>query len=160
MGMICNNIRFYESHFFLKRPVVDERQKSQIEKRKRNLKTISPISRGEREIWISFPQFREEKEKSNKMFSTFEKRKRNQTKCFQLSRRERETYFLCSSFESRKRNLKYLSPISRGEREYWRTNSLISRVEWEKWNSLLLCLDHVLVPRFSSRSKMLEKLSF
>ena len=30
--------------------VVDERQKSQIEKRKRNLKTISPILRGEREI--------------------------------------------------------------------------------------------------------------
>ena len=30
--------------------VVDERQKSQIEKRKRNLKTISPISRGGREI--------------------------------------------------------------------------------------------------------------
>ena len=31
-------------------PVVDERQKNQIEKRKRNLKTISPILRGEREI--------------------------------------------------------------------------------------------------------------
>ena len=30
--------------------VVDERQKSQIEKRKRNLKTMSPILRGEREI--------------------------------------------------------------------------------------------------------------
>ena len=31
-------------------PVIDERQKSPIEKRKRNLKTISPISRGVREI--------------------------------------------------------------------------------------------------------------
>ena len=30
--------------------VVDESQKSQFEKRKRNLKAISPISRGEREI--------------------------------------------------------------------------------------------------------------
>ena len=140
--------------------MVDERQKSQIEKRKRNLKRISPILRGEIEIWISFPQFWEEKEKSNKMFSTFKKIKRYQTKCSQLSRREREKYVLCSSFESRKRNLKYLSPISRWEREYWRTNSLILRVEWEKWNSLLLRLDHVLVPRFSSSSKMSEKLSF
>jgi hypothetical protein len=31
-------------------PVIDEMQKSPIEKRKRNLKTISPHSRGEREI--------------------------------------------------------------------------------------------------------------
>ena len=30
--------------------VIDEMQKSPIEKRKRNLKTISPHSRGEREI--------------------------------------------------------------------------------------------------------------
>ena len=95
-----------------------------------------------------------------KKFSTFEKRNRNQTKCSQLSRREREKYVLCSSFESRKRNLKYLSPISRGEREYWKTNTLIPRVEWEKGNTLLLRLDHVLVSRFSSSSKMWEKISF
>ena len=97
--------------------VVDERQKSQFKKRKRNLKTISPISRGEREIWIPchsfekrkgnlkstslisrgereiwipFPQFREEKEKSDKIFSTFEKRKRNFIYISTISRRERE----------------------------------------------------------------------
>ena len=38
--------------------VIDEMQKSPIEKRKRNLKTISPHSRGEREIRIPFHQFR------------------------------------------------------------------------------------------------------
>ena len=64
---------------------------SNFERRKRNMKLISPISRGEREIWISFPQFREEKEKSE-FFS-------------QLSRRDRERYIRCSSFENRKRNL-------------------------------------------------------
>ena len=32
------------------KPVADERQKRQVEKRKRNLETISPISRGEREF--------------------------------------------------------------------------------------------------------------
>ena len=99
------------------RAVVDKRRKSQFEKRKRNLKTISPISRGEREIWIPchsfekrkrnlksislisrgereiwipFPQFREEKEKSDKIFSTFEKRKRNFIYISTISRRERE----------------------------------------------------------------------
>ena len=35
---------------FRKLAVIDEMQKSPIEKRKRNLKTISPHSRGEREI--------------------------------------------------------------------------------------------------------------
>ena len=73
-------------------PVVDERQKSKIEKRKRNLKSISPISRGEREICISFPHFREEKEKSEFYFHTFERRKRN---------------------------MNFISPVSRGEREIW-----------------------------------------
>jgi hypothetical protein len=43
--------------------VSDERQKCPIEKRKRNLKTISPISRGKREISNQFLHFREEKEK-------------------------------------------------------------------------------------------------
>ena len=36
---------------------------SNIEKRKRNLKFISPVSRGEREIWKKVLHFREEKEK-------------------------------------------------------------------------------------------------
>ena len=81
-------------------------KKSQIEKRKRNLKKIL--------------QFPEEKEKSEFPFPSFEKRKRNQTKCSQLSRREREifnTFFpmreekenidiLLIFFESRKRKVK------------------------------------------------------
>ena len=36
--------------------VIDEMQKSPVEKRKRNLKTISPHSRGEREIRIPLPR--------------------------------------------------------------------------------------------------------
>ena len=64
---------------------------SNFERRKRNMKLISPISRGEREIWIPF--------------LSFEKRKRNQKKYSQLSRRDRERYILCLSFEKRKRNL-------------------------------------------------------
>ena len=71
-------------------PVVDESQKSQFEKRKRNLKAISPISRGEREIWIHFPQFREEKEKFENHFSNFERRKRKLSSLSLVSRRERE----------------------------------------------------------------------
>ena len=78
---------------------------SSFERRKRNLILISPTSRGEREIWNWFLQFREEKEKYEFPFLSFEKRKRNQKKYSQLSRRERERYILCSSFEKRKRNL-------------------------------------------------------
>ena len=54
-------------------PVIDERPKSPIEKRKRNLKFISPVSREERETGNSFLQFREEIEKSKRIFSTFER---------------------------------------------------------------------------------------
>ena len=86
--------------------VVDERQKSQIEKRKRNMTIISPISRGEREIWIPFLQFREEKEKSERIFSTFEKRKRNFDYISTISRREGEYWFFSFYFESRKRKVK------------------------------------------------------
>ena len=57
--------------------VIDERPKSPIEKRKRNLEFFSLVSREERETGYSFPQFREEKEKSKRIFSTFERRKRN-----------------------------------------------------------------------------------
>ena len=57
--------------------VIDERPKSPIENRKRNLKFFSPVSREERETGNSFPQFREEKEKSARIFLTFERRKRN-----------------------------------------------------------------------------------
>ena len=63
------------------KPVVDERQKSQIKKRKRNLNSLSSVSK--REIIHNILNFREEEEKD----------------------------FLCSSFERRKRNFKYISPI-------------------------------------------------
>ena len=57
--------------------VIDERPKSPIEKRMRNLKIFCPVSREERETGNSFPQFQEEKEKSKRIFSIFERRKRN-----------------------------------------------------------------------------------
>jgi len=82
--------------------VIDEMQKSPIEKRKRNLKTISPHSRGEREIWNpfinfekrkrnpnSFPSYREEKEKSLIFLLSFERRKRN-LNSFSQFREEKE----------------------------------------------------------------------
>ena len=111
--------------------VVDERQKSQFENRKRNLKTISPISRGEREIWIPFPQFREKKEKFENYFSHFERRKRNRNSLSPVSRREREflkqflpfreekekVEFPFPSFEKRRRNQTKFSQLSRRERE-------------------------------------------
>ena len=64
---------------------------SNFEKRKRNLKFISPVSRGEKEIWKKVLHFREEKEKGI-FFS-------------QVSRGERESFLK--------------SPISRREREIW-----------------------------------------
>ena len=75
-------------------------------------------SRREREIWYSFLQFREEKEKPEIHFPSFERRKRNLKKGSPLSRRERERDFLFSSFERRKR-IFLKSPISRREREIW-----------------------------------------
>ena len=63
--------------------VYDERPKCQIERRKRNLKFISPVSRREREIQNNL--------------SSFEKRKRNFSRhfvgnlnFFSVSRRERK----------------------------------------------------------------------
>ena len=85
--------------------VIDERPKSPIEKRKRNLIFFSPISRRERETWNSFPQFREEKEKFEKVFFTFEKWKRKGFS-FLKFREEKEIFFL-------------KSPTSRREREIW-----------------------------------------
>ena len=85
--------------------VIDERPKSPIEKRKRNLIFFSPISRRERETWNSFPQFREEKEKFEKRFSIFEKRKRKG--------------FSFLKFREEKENFVNKSPISRREREIW-----------------------------------------
>ena len=126
--------------------VVDESQKSHFEKRKRNLKAISPISRGEREIWIHFPQFREEKEKFENHFSNFERRKRKLNSLSLVSRREREIrqnilnfreekekfwlYFY--NFEKRRRILKFFPFISRVEREKWNSLFLLeqSPVKW------------------------------
>ena len=70
-------------------PVIDERTKSPTEKRKRNLNFFSPVSREERETRNFFHQFREEKEKPKRIFST--------------SRGEREIDFLFSNFKKRKR---------------------------------------------------------
>ena len=102
-------------------------------------------SRREREIWYSFLQFREEKEKPEIHFPSFERRKRNLKKGSPLSRRERERDFLFSSFErrkriffkisnfeKRKRNLKFFSPVLRREREIWK-RVLHFREEKEKW---------------------------
>ena len=89
----------------------EEKEKSEFpfpifEKRKRNLKTISLISRGERESWIPFPQFREEKEKFENNFSYFERRERKLNFLSPVSRREREIRQIFSTFEKRKRKVK------------------------------------------------------
>ena len=113
-------------------------------------------SRREREIWYSFLQFREEKEKPEIHFPSFERRERNLKKGSPLLRRERERDFLFSRFqrrkrivflnlqfreekekseilfpssEKRKRNLEKGSPLSRREREM---DIIFSRFERRK----------------------------
>ena len=49
---------------------------SNFERRKRNLNSLSPVSRREREIRQNILNFREEKEKFYLYFYNFEKRKR------------------------------------------------------------------------------------
>ena len=66
------------------------RGKKSIEKRRRILKIISPISRGKRE--------------SDFLVSRFERRKRNSKKDSPLSRKERD--FIFSRFKRRMRNEK------------------------------------------------------
>ena len=58
-------LKFGQIHFTIwtNTPVIDERPKGPIEKRKRNDKFFSPVSREERETRNSFRQFWEEKEK-------------------------------------------------------------------------------------------------
>ena len=87
-------------------------------------------SRGEREIWNSFLQFREEKEKFKII-------------C-QVSRREREIFqdilweiLIFSRFREEKGNSKILSPISRGEREIWKEYFQF-REEKEKFKKQIL----------------------
>ena len=73
-----------------------------FERRQRNLNFLSPVSRGEREIWISFPQIREEKEKSEFPFHSFERRKRNLNFLSTVSRREREIWNSFPQFREEK----------------------------------------------------------
>ena len=91
-----------------KKPNREEKEKlknnfSTFERRKRNLNSLSPISRREREIRIPLPRL--------------ERRKRNLEFSCPVSRGERETWIPFSSFERRKRNLEFLCPVSRRERE-------------------------------------------
>ena len=74
---------------------------SNFERRKRNQKFLSPVSRGKREILKNMLNFREEKEKW--IFYS------------QASRRERESENNFSVFEKRKGNFKCCSPILRRE---------------------------------------------
>ena len=85
----------------------EEKEKSEFyfhtfERRKRNMNFISPVSRGEREIWILFPHFREEKEKYEFHFPSFEKRKRNLNFISTLSRGEREIWIPFPHFQEEK----------------------------------------------------------
>ena len=73
-------------------------------------------SRREREIWNSFLQFREKKEKPEIPFTSFERKQRNLKEYSQLSRGEREMDFLFSSFKKRKRKWKQFLPF-REEKE-------------------------------------------
>ena len=81
------------SFSFRSKTLSNERQKSPIEKRKRNLKKI-------------FSNFEKRKRKGFH-FSRFERRKRNFLNDSPLSRRERERDFIFSRFERRTRNSKY-----------------------------------------------------
>ena len=68
-----------------KQSIREEKEKiwnyfSHFERRKRNLNSLSPVLRREREIWKLFLLFREEEEKVEFNFPSFEKRKRNQLK--------------------------------------------------------------------------------
>ena len=101
--MLNNLSHFDQNNLSHPITVIDEMQKSPIEKRKRNLKTISPHSRGEREIWIPFHQFREEKEKSESL-------------CL-VSRGEREISNFLAQVREEKEKPEFISPVSRGERE-------------------------------------------
>ena len=101
----CLSLGPPNAHIFAERvpvlPGYDERQNCKIERRKRNLKFFSPVSRGERETGNSFLQFREEKEKSKKIFSTFERRKRKGYSILKLQEEKEKVKTNCSMFEKR-----------------------------------------------------------
>ena len=81
---------------------------SNFEREKRNFKPISPLSRGEREIW--------------KRFSTFERRKRNMKTISPLSRREWEICKAVRQFREEKEKSRVW--IFREEKENLFNNSL------------------------------------
>ena len=110
--------------------VCDERPKSPIEKRKRNLKLFSPISRRERETWNSFPQFREEKDKFGKRVLHFGEQKEKGIFFSQVSRGERDIQKNLKFWEEKEKCI-FSSQVSRGEREFWKQ---ILQIREEKEN--------------------------
>ena len=101
---------------------------SNFEKRKRNLKFLSPVSRREGEIWKSVLHFREVKEKGI-FFSQVSRGEREFFKSLQLREEKEKSEILFPSFEKRKRNLEKCSPLSRREREM---DIIFSRFERRK----------------------------
>ena len=95
---------------------IDERPKSPTEKRKI---FFSPNSRWERETWNSFPQFREEKEKSKRIFSTFKRKKRFAILKLQ---EEKEKIIIISPFSRREREILNAVPQSWEEKEKLRVH--------------------------------------
>ena len=61
------------------------------------MNSLSPVSRGEREIWKQFLLFREEREKVEFPFPSFEKRKRNQTNILDFREEKEKSEIVCSS---------------------------------------------------------------
>ena len=94
--------------------VIDERPKSPIEMRKRNFKFLSPDSREN-----SFPHFREEKEKSKRIFSTFKRKKRFAILKLQ---EEKEKIIIISPFSRREREILNAVPQSWEEKEKLRVH--------------------------------------
>ena len=111
--------------------VIDERPKSPIERRKRNLKFFSPVSREERETGNSFRQFREGKENSKRICSTFERRKRNGFSMLKL-REEKEKMKTISPFSRREREMLNPVPLFWEEKEKSRVHNF--REEKEKFS--------------------------
>ena len=120
-----------------KQSIREEKEKiwnyfSHFERRKRNLNSLSPVLRREREMWKLFLPFREAKEKSEFPFPSFEKRKRNMKTISFISRGGRESWIqfpqlreekeksikIFLTFEKGNRNFNYISTISRREKEY------------------------------------------
>ena len=92
-------------------PVIDERPKGPIERRKRNLAFFSPVPREERETGNSFHQFREGKENSKRICSTFERRKRNGFSMLKLQNEEKEKVKRISLFSRREREMLNTVPL-------------------------------------------------